>query len=136
MNHKRQGIVIGQRSRPEKIAIARSLRHNQTPHEEILWQHLRASKLGGFHFRRQQIIDGYIVDFYCHSAGVAIEVDGIVHESQKEYDLVRDQALSLKHIKVVRFSNDAIEQRLEEVLLTISNECRIRWQQMQEGEEA
>ena len=47
-----------------------------TPAEKILWNELRANKLG-VHFRRQQVIAGFIVDFYCHKSALVIEVDGI-----------------------------------------------------------
>ena len=50
-----------------------------TPAEKILWQELRANKLG-VHFRRQQAIAGFIVDFYCHKAGLVVEVDGDIHD--------------------------------------------------------
>ncbi|MBC6941031.1 MAG: DUF559 domain-containing protein [Chloroflexi bacterium] len=57
--------------------------------EKILWKELRASKLGVY-FRRQQVIQGFIVDFYCHMAGLVIEVDGDVHDLRKEEDERRD----------------------------------------------
>jgi very-short-patch-repair endonuclease len=57
-----------------------------TPAERILWQELRGNKLGA-HFRRQQIIAGFIVDFYCHKVALVIEVDGDVHDLQKEAPL-------------------------------------------------
>ena len=50
-----------------------------TPWERKLWFHLRTNRLGGFHFRRQQIIDGVIVDFYCHALRLVEEVDGSGH---------------------------------------------------------
>lgn len=54
-----------------------------------MWKELRASKLGVY-FRRQQVIQGFIVDFYCHMAGLVIEVDGDVHDLRKEEDERRD----------------------------------------------
>jgi very-short-patch-repair endonuclease len=57
------------------------------------WQHLRANQLNGLHFRRQQIIDGFIADFYCHVARLVIEVDGEIHQQQAEYDAERDRVL-------------------------------------------
>jgi very-short-patch-repair endonuclease len=61
--------------------------------EKILWQELRSNKLG-VHFRRQQIIQGFIVDFYCHRAGLVVEVDGDIHDLQREEDARREKALS------------------------------------------
>ena len=64
-----------------------------TPAEKILWQELRANKLG-VHFRRQQVIAGFIVDFYCHKAGLVIEVDGDIHDLQREEDARWEKVLS------------------------------------------
>ncbi|MHB8778456.1 MAG: endonuclease domain-containing protein [Anaerolineales bacterium] len=58
-------------------------RRDMTPAEKILWQELRANKLG-VHFRRQQVITGFIVDFYCHKAGLVIELDGVFYEELKK----------------------------------------------------
>lgn len=58
------GIITGQNIDPALLEAAKQLRQNMTPQEKALWGHLRANRMAGFHFRRQQIIDGYIVDFY------------------------------------------------------------------------
>ncbi len=50
-----------------------------------IWQELRGNKLG-VHFRRQQVIAGFIVDFYCHKAALVVEVDGDIHDLQQEED--------------------------------------------------
>ncbi len=76
----KKNIVTGQRVKKEKLERAKELRRNMTPAERRLWNELRANRLGGWHFRRQQIIDGFIVDFYCHKAGLIIEVDGPIHD--------------------------------------------------------
>ena len=73
-------IVRGQNVQPEKLSLAKQLRHKMTPAERALWMALRRNGLDGFHFRRQQVIDGFIVDFYCDAAKLAIELDGTVHE--------------------------------------------------------
>lgn len=72
-------IITGQHITSAKAQRARELRREMTPAERLLWARLRANRLQGFHFRRQQIIEPYIVDFYCHQAGLIIEVDGDVH---------------------------------------------------------
>ncbi len=79
-NKKTYNIVIGQKVSPSKVERTKEFRRQMTPEEKILWQRLRANRLNGLHFRRQQIIDGFIVDFYCHSAGVVVEVDGEIHQ--------------------------------------------------------
>jgi very-short-patch-repair endonuclease len=83
---------------------------------------LRANRLGGWHFRRQQIIDGFIVDFYCHRAGLVIEVDGPIHQQQKIEDAERTRALSQRGLKVIRFTNPEVMNNLNQVLQTITDE--------------
>ena len=84
-----------------------------TPTEAILWQELRGNKLG-VHFRRQQVIAGFIVDFYCHKAGLVIELDGSVHQGveQKENDTERDEVLSEMGLRIVRFMNEDVIKNL------------------------
>ncbi len=73
-----KNIIPGQRVVKEKLQRARELRRDMTSAEKVLWNELRGNKLG-VHFRRQQIIAGFIVDFYCHRAGLVIELDGDIH---------------------------------------------------------
>ena len=86
-----------------------------TPAEKILWEELRANKLG-VHFRRQQVIQGFIVDFYCHKAGLVIEVDGDIHDLQKEEDERREKVLSALGLRVVRFRNDEVVRDVSAVV--------------------
>ncbi len=112
-------IVIGQPVAREKVKLARKLRSQMTDEEKRLWQRLRAKRLDGFRFRRQQIIDGFIVDFYCHSVGLVIEVDGEVHQNQVAYDAERDAILKARGLQVIRISNAEICTNLDGVLETI-----------------
>ena len=91
-----------------------------TPAERILWSRLRANRFEGRQFRRQQIINGYITDFYCHSASLVIELDGGIHELQQEYDAERQLALEFHGLRVIRFSNSQIMNDLPTVLTKIS----------------
>lgn len=116
-------IIIGQKINFTKHEIAKELRRNMTPEEKILWQHLRSNRLNGLHFRRQQIIDGFIVDFYCHAAGLVIEVDGKIHEQQIEYDLERDRILSARGFCLLRVKNEDVRNNLDEVLRWIAEAC-------------
>lgn len=109
-------IVIGQRISPDKTRFARRLRRDQTPEEQLLWERFRANRLEGLHFRRQQIIDGFIADFYCHAAGLVIEVDGPVHLSQREDDAVRDEILQSRGLTVLRVTNEEVRRDIESVL--------------------
>src|SRR3990172_6754032 len=90
-----KNLIPGQRVTKEKLERARELRLEMTPAEKTLWQELRGNKLGA-HFRRQQVIAGFIVDFYCHKADLVIELDGNIHErvEQKESDAERVLVLS------------------------------------------
>ena len=82
-----------------------------TPAEKLLWQEIRANKLG-VRFRRQQVIQGFIVDFYCHKAGLVIEVDGDIHDLQKEEDERREKVLSESGLQIIRFKNDEVIRSL------------------------
>ena len=95
-----------------------------TPAELKLWQRLRAGRLEGFHFRRQQIIDRFIVDFYCHQADLVVEVDGSVHLNQKDYDDQRDLHLQQRGLGVLRFTNTDVNTNLEGVLDAILEACQ------------
>ncbi|NEQ28797.1 MAG: DUF559 domain-containing protein [Microcoleus sp. SIO2G3] len=118
-------IVIGQKVTSVKVERAKELRHQMTEEEKILWQHLRANRLNGLHFRRQQIIDGFIADFYCHAARLVIEVDGQIHQQQAEYDAERDRALSARGLRLLRIKNEEVRQNLDSVLARIAKACEM-----------
>ena len=84
--------------------------------ERVMWTHLRAHRLSGLHFRRQQVIDGFIVNFFCAQARLVIEVDGKVHNRQLEYDRRRDGILSRRGLRVLRFTNRQVMGDLTRVL--------------------
>jgi len=92
---------------------ARALRRKMTLPEVLLWQELRGGKLRGLQFRRQHPIGPYILDFYCPTVRLAIEVDGRAHEdpNQFEHDRRRDQWLANGEIRVLRISALAILQK-------------------------
>ena len=108
--------VVRGRHAPEKQEQARRMRREMTPAEAHLWQHLRAGRLGGLHFRRQQVIDGFIADFYCHAARLVVELDGEVHDDTAEYDGERDAILAARGLRVLRFPNARLEAELHTVL--------------------
>lgn len=116
-------IVIGQQVTPVKVQRAKELRRQMTQEEKLLWQHLRANRLNGLHFRRQQIIDGFIADFYCHAARLVIEVDGEIHQQQAEYDAERDRILLARGLRLLRIQNEEVRQNLDRVLARISTAC-------------
>lgn len=122
MPHKQ--IITGQDVKTEKLERAQDMRRRMTPAETRLWQRLRAGRLDGYHFRRQQVIGPFIADFYCHQVDLVVEVDGSVHQNQVEYDLARDRYLQERGLHVLRFTNQAVERNLEAVLSEILEACR------------
>jgi very-short-patch-repair endonuclease len=115
----RRGITTGQKINPAKLERAQELRRNMTLAERRLWHRLRTNKLDGFHFRRQQIIDGFIVDFYCHAVGLVVEVDGAMHHEQLEYDVERERVLEARELRILRFRNEEVLTDIESVLTRI-----------------
>jgi len=109
---------------PKSIKLARTLRRNLTLPEVILWRLLRGKALDGLRFRRQHPLGPYVLDFYCPSARLCVEVDGrAAHDSpdQAEHDLRRDAWLAEQQIKVLRIpAADILDPaRLPDVLETI-----------------
>ena len=110
-----KSIIPGQRISKAKLERARELRREMTPAEKLLWQEVRAKKLG-VHFRRQQVIAGFIVDFYCHKADLVIEVDGDIHDLQREEDARRESVLREMGLTLVRFRNEDVIKDLPAVV--------------------
>lgn len=94
---------------------AQALRKNQTREEGLLWYCFLSRY--PLRFRRQYIIGSFIADFYCHKAGLVIELDGSQHyDPQKmEYDRKRTEYLEAQGLKVLRFTNTDIQQRFRGV---------------------
>ena len=108
---------LNYKSYPFILRLARNLRNNQTSHEILVWNILRGKKLSGYKFLRQHPIfysirnnwvDFYIADFYCAKLKLILEVDGKIHESQKDYDHERDSKLFEKGIYVFRIKNEEV----------------------------
>ena len=114
-----KNIIPGQRVTKEKLQRAKELRREMTPAEKILWDEIRANKLG-VHFRRQQVIAGFIVDFYCHKAGLVVEVDGDIHVLQQDKDARRENVLSELGLRIVRFKNDEVVKEVSQVVGKLS----------------
>jgi very-short-patch-repair endonuclease len=96
---------------------ARAMRTNATEPEHRLWAKLRASQLG-VKFRRQAVIEPYIVDFLCPWNGLIIELDGDTHDLAK--DMMRDAALETLGYTVFRFSNGEIMANISGVMESIA----------------
>jgi very-short-patch-repair endonuclease len=95
---------------------ARALRRQGNRAEDILWKHLRGRRLMGYKFRRQVVVEPYIVDFMCVEAKLIIEADGGQHSDQVKYDDRRTASLEKKGYQVIRFWNHEILGHLEIVL--------------------
>ena len=109
-----------------KVLVSRVMRLDPTPAEARLWRALRMRQLGGWKFRRQHVIVGYVVDFYCAELRVVVEVDGAVHNRLRPDDEAREADLRRVGLEVVRFSNDAVLYRLHEVLTVLADRCAHR----------
>jgi leucyl-tRNA synthetase len=107
------------------ISKAKEMRSNMTPSEKLLWEELRGGR-SGLKFRRQHIIDRFIVDFVCLSASVVIEVDGEIHNDQKEHDEGRTVELNRNGFQVIRFTNEEVNSDLNAVVERIISECSQR----------
>ncbi len=117
-------IVRGQKIDPVKAMRARELRRRMTSEESVIWQALRRSAVG-YHFRRQQVIAGFIVDFYCHAAALAVEIDGAAHDLRCDYDAARDQVLAGQGIRVLRIKNEAVKRDIGAVIEQIVSAVKI-----------
>ncbi|OGC05812.1 hypothetical protein A2230_00740 [candidate division WOR-1 bacterium RIFOXYA2_FULL_36_21] len=91
-----------------KRNFARALRKNQTELEKTVWGFLRNRKFMNLKFRRQHVIEGFVLDFYCHSIKLGIEIDGNIHLKRKDYDNLRQEIIESKGITIIRFSNKEI----------------------------
>jgi len=105
-------------------SLARELRKSMTDAEKHLWSKLSRRKLSGYQFYRQRIIESYIVDFYCPTAKIVIEIDGGQHYYGKGQlnDKEREKVLIGLGLKVTRFSNLEVLKNIEFVLEQIYQE--------------
>jgi len=108
--------------------LARSLRRRQSEEEKQLWHALRARQFAGFKFRRQHEMGGHILDFYCSSAKLAVELDGFAHGLPEELlnDKRRDEFLAEQGIEVLRFWNHEWRKNRDGCLLEIWNAVQQR----------
>ncbi|WP_313112292.1 endonuclease domain-containing protein [Aequorivita sediminis] len=112
----------------EMEVYRKDLRNNSTSAEAYLWNHLKGSKLYGRKFRRQHSIEHYIVDFYCPSEKLIVELDGQIHlnNTADEYDRKREIDLENLGFTVIRFENKMVFDFLPSVLKEISDHFKIK----------
>jgi very-short-patch-repair endonuclease len=99
---------------------ARSMRREPTNAESRLWQRLRRNQLGG-RFRSQVAIVRFIVDFYCPSRRLVVEVDGGAHDARSDADAERDRILEALRFRVLRVRNEDVLEDVEAVVQVITN---------------
>ena len=109
-------------------ALAREMRKNQTPAEEIFWEKVRDRRLFGLKWNRQYVLicprennyeKFYIPDFHCHKLKLIVELDGQIHLKQITEDHLRTEEISRTGYAVIRFSNEKVLNQWDEVAKTI-----------------
>ena len=94
----------------------KNLRSNMTEAEKYLWNFLKWKKINWLKFRRQHSVWRYILDFYCPSIKLCIELDWKIHNDRKQYDMIRTEYLSKSEIRVLRFANEEIFDNIDFVI--------------------
>jgi len=102
--------------------VAKRLRHEMTNAERVLWGEVRAHRLSGFKFKRQEPLGVYVVDFVCYEARLIIELDGGHHANQQEADAERTLWLESSGFRVIRFWNNDVLSNIAEVMQEIERE--------------
>lgn len=115
---KRKQYVRG--ASPELHQRAWVLRQHPTPAEAVLWAALSSKQVTGLRFRFQHPVGQCILDFYCASCRIVVEVDGAVHAARTEEDAARTALLEAYGCRVVRFSNEEVLTDLNSVLERIA----------------
>jgi crossover junction endodeoxyribonuclease RuvC len=105
-------------------ATARKLRRDSTDAEKRLWQVLRTGQIGA-KFRRQQPIEGYVVDFVPFEHRLVVEIDGGQHAEPNEYELNRTRCLEANGFRILRFWNNDVTDSLEGVFERIAEAVRL-----------
>jgi very-short-patch-repair endonuclease len=103
-------VEVSKMTSPPMLRLARRLRHSTTQSERTLWAMLRGNQIG-LRFRREHPLGPYVLDFYCPSARLAVEVDGPIHDEpeQIEHDSIRNAYLQAQGVKVLRFNAEEVE---------------------------
>ena len=114
-----------QKMNSQLLQFAKAMRHAATDAENLLWQQLRAKRFMALKFRRQQVIELYIVDFYCYEIGLVIELDGSQYgmDDAIEYDAERTKFLEALGLTVVRYWNYDVLGRTVVVLEDLWRVC-------------
>jgi very-short-patch-repair endonuclease len=101
-----------------------------TKWEIHLWNDLKGRKMYGFKVRRQYGFDNYVVDFYCPTLKLAIEVDGDVHYFKKKKDQEKDQRLKEEDVKIIRIKTLDLEEDYESMIVYLEDIFKGRAQEL------
>ena len=104
--------------KPRNTTRAKQLRNTSPTPERLLWQQLRARKLG-HKFSRQMPIGPYFADFLCRELNLIIEIDGETHDQRAAYDQHREDYCCSLGYKILRFTNADVMKSLEGVITHI-----------------
>lgn len=111
-NRKRRLVPLYARpSSQYKFSMAVTMRNKPTPAEARMWEILTKEVVPKFPnhiFKQQQVVFGYILDFYCETLRLCIEIDGGAHRDSEEYDQHRDRILTRKGLRVLRIRNEDV----------------------------
>jgi len=108
---------------PEIFRRAALLRRNMTFSERKLWNYLKKSETIGFKFRRQHPLSHFIVDFYCHSKKLIIEVDEEIHQNDEQLmkDALREEELKTFNLRILRFTNSEVDLFFDDVIIALNH---------------
>ena len=119
MRQVRMRLEITPELKQRMVEVARLFRKEPTRSEDILWQAIRDRRLDGRKFRRQQPIGPFVVDFFCPSENLVVEVDGGIHQTQQEADAQRQSLIESAGYRFVRLSAELVETNLDSALRQI-----------------
>ena len=114
-------------AKSDLFSKAINLREKMTVTEVVIWKTLKNKQLLGHKFRRQHPVNHFIVDFYCHKLKLVIEIDGEYHtqKEQIKLDQERTKILEFQGLKVIRFSNEEVNNNISKVLEEIKNHIKL-----------
>ena len=120
-NDGRPRLDVPSPQKDQMVDAARSLRVRSTPTEALLWNALRSRQLAGLKFRRQQPFGPFVVDFFCATHRLVVEIDGSVHDNpaQAESDRSRQEVLESLDLHVLRIPASLVETNIASALATI-----------------
>jgi very-short-patch-repair endonuclease len=118
---RERGVSVITTMHYNKKIFARKLRKESTTEEKKLWKILRDRQFKNLKFRRQHVLQGFVVDFYCHELRLIIEIDGRVHEKQKNYDALRQTLIEEIGFSFIRITNEEINMNINILLDAIEN---------------